>query len=149
MPIIKKISEDIVAAQKSGKAGELGALRLLSAQLKNKEIDKRGKGDPSPLTEEETIDVLTKEAKKRKEAIELYNKGNRPDLSKKETEDLELVYRYIPRELSHAEIELEIDKIFNEQPSREFTVLIKEAMLRLKGRADGKTVTEIIKSKLS
>jgi uncharacterized protein len=148
MSLFATFGEDIVKAQKAGNAAELGVLRLLMSQLKNREIEKRTAGKDGPLTDEEVIEALTKEAKKRKEAIELFMKGNRKDLADNEQSEIDLIYRYIPRGMSDEEIAVEIEKLFAEEPSREFPVLMKAAAARLKGRADGGAISKAIKAKL-
>lgn len=147
MAYIDSFTKEVLVAHKAGKPDEVSILRLLISQLKNKEIEKRGSGNDEPLTEAEGMDVLVKEAKKRKEAIDLYTKGDRADLAAQEAKELELIYRFIPRELSREEVEKEIDALLAEEPSREFSVLMKKGMERMKGRADGKVVSEIIKAK--
>lgn len=146
MSLLERISGDTIASQKKGDASKVGVLRLLIAQIKNREIELRGTG--APLTDEEASLVLMKEAKKRKEAIGLFTKGNRPDLAAKEASELEIIYEYIPKAMSREEVAREVDAVLAVEPSREFTVLMRSAMARMKGRADGSVVSEVIKSKI-
>ena len=138
--IKEQILSDITAAQKAVDAPRLGALRMLSSAIQSREIEKRGKGETAPLTDEEITAVLAKEAKKRTEAIALYAQGGREDLKKKEEAELEIIYAYIPQPLSREEVEKVVQA--------DFPSVMKEASLRLKGKADGKMVAEIVKAKL-
>lgn len=146
MSLIERISVEIAASQKQGDGARVGVLRMLLSAVRNREIELRAKG--ASLTDLETTAVLTKEAKKRKEAIELFTKGGRSDLAAKEASELEMVYGYIPKEMTGEEVEREIDVVLKEESSREFPVLMRAAMARMKGRADGTIVSEILKSKI-
>lgn len=148
MTLKERIIADITIAQKAGEATRLGTLRMLSAALQNREIEKRGKGESTPLTDDEITAVLVKEAKKRTEAVMLYAQGGREDLKKKEEAELEIIYTYIPRPISREEVEKVVDAVIVALGSREFPVVMKEASVRLKGSADGKMVAEIVKAKL-
>src|SRR6185369_2394408 len=100
----EKLKEDFKVAFKAGDTEKRDTLRYLSSQIQNKEIEKRGKGDASPLTEEEVLDLLTKEAKKRQEAIELFTKGDRADLAEKEQKELVIIQAYLPAQLTREEV---------------------------------------------
>jgi len=145
--IKEQILSDITAAQKAVDAPRLGALRMLSSAIQSREIEKRGKGETAPLTDEEITAVLAKEAKKRTEAIALYAQGGREDLKKKEEAELEIIYAYIPQPLSREEVEKVVQAVI-EDGKKDFPSVMKEASLRLKGKADGKMVAEIVKAKL-
>ena len=159
--IKERILADITVAQKAVDAPRLGALRMLSSAIQSREIEKRGKGETAPLTDEEITAVLVKEAKKRTEAIALYAQGGREDLKKKEEAELEIIYAYIPRPLSREEVEKVVEEVIAEgnprteraeqssyDGKRDFPSVMKEVSLRLKGKADGRMVAEIVKAKL-
>ncbi|MEK7174654.1 MAG: GatB/YqeY domain-containing protein [Patescibacteria group bacterium] len=147
MSLLSRISEDIKTAQKAVEAVRLDTLRFLMAQLQNREIEKRGSGSAGPLTDEETLQVIQREAKKRREAIELYRAGNRADLATKEEAELDIISAYLPAQFGEAEIAAVIDRLVAKGP-REFNAIMKMAMAELKGRADGKAVGEAIRAKL-
>ncbi|MEK7110747.1 MAG: GatB/YqeY domain-containing protein [Patescibacteria group bacterium] len=147
MSLLSRISEDIKTAQKAVEAVHLNTLRFLMAQLQNREIEKRGSGSAGPLTDEETLQVIQREAKKRREAIELYRAGNRADLATKEEAELDIISAYLPAQFGEAEIAAVIDRLVAKGP-REFNAIMKMAMAELKGRADGKAVGEAIRAKL-
>jgi uncharacterized protein YqeY len=145
--IYEKINSELKEALKAKDEKKSGILRMIISALRNKEIEKKGAGKEPVLTEEEVLDLVKKEAKKRKEAITLYEQGGRPELAAVEKSELELIQTYLPAEMSREEIEKIVLEIKNSGVS-EFNVLIKEAMARLKGQADGKLVAEIVKSVL-
>lgn len=147
----EQINSDIKEFLKAGKSFEAGVLRLMSAALGNKEIEKRGKGEDSVLTDEEIVEVLMKEAKKRKEAAEVYKTGNREDLAEKELKELEVIKKYLPEQASAEEIEKAVDKAIAATGAADvkaFGKVMAEVMKELKGKADAGTISEIIKKKL-
>ncbi len=145
--LIQKITEDLKVAMKSGDHARVEALRFILAGLKGAEKDKYAKDPNASLTDEEAVGVLQKEVKRRRESIELFRKGDRPDLVEKEEADLRILSEYVPRELSSEEVEKVVDALFAKGFS-DFNVLMREAMKELKGRADGRVVGDIVKKKL-
>jgi len=148
MSLPKKITDDLKIAMKSGNRARVDALRFILAGVQGAEKDKFAKQPGVALTDEETVAVLQKEVKKRKESIELFKKGNRPDLVSKEEGDLAVIAEYVPKELSVEEVEKTVDGL-RKQGFSDFNSLMREAMKELKGRADGKIVGEIVKKKLA
>ncbi len=149
--IQQKIKEDLNIFLKAGKSFEAGVLRLMFSVFKNKEIEKRGKGQETELTDEEIVDLLMKEVKKRKEAADVYKKGNREDLAEKEMKELEVIKKYLPKELSAEEIEKIVDKAIAATSAtnmKDIGKVMAEAMKELKGRADASAVGAMIKKKL-
>jgi len=147
MPLFEKITADIKTAMKSGDKARLEVLRFVSAGLQSAQKEKALKTPGAVLTDEEVISNLQKEAKRRKEAIELFKQGKRDDLVTKEEADLMVIFEYLPKELSRAEIEKMVDDL-RAGGVTDFNMLMKETMKLVKGRADGKTVGEVIKSKV-
>ena len=151
MSLHQQITDDLKIAMKAANEFEVGTLRMLSAALHNKEIEKKGKGLEAVLSDEEVIEVLTREAKKRKEAAELYVKGNRNDLAEKETKELEFIKKYLPEQMSQEEIEKIVKAALEKTGAREvkeFGKVMAEAMKDLKGKADASVVSEIVKKLL-
>ena len=147
MTLLERISNDIKTAMKSGDRARVDALRFALAGVQGAEKDKYAKQPGVALTDDEAVAVLQKDIKRRKEAIELFKKGNRPDLVKKEEADLAIIGEYVPKELSMEEIEKVVDDL-RVKGASDFNSLMRDAMKELKGRADGKIVGEIIKRKL-
>lgn len=106
--IYKKIKEDLLRALKSGNIENLRVLRLLSSALHNKEIEKRRTSNLQPkeeeLSHEEAIQVLKKEIKQRLKAIELYERGKRPELAEREKGEIEIIKHYLPETSDEASI---------------------------------------------
>lgn len=132
---------------KSGDSKSVGLLRFLISQIKNKEIEKRSAGKETALSDDEILELFKKEAKKRKEAIALFEQGGRKDLADKEKEEVAMIEKYLPAEMSKEDVRKAVSEIKSAGAS-EFATLMKEAMARLKGRADGKLVSEVVKEEL-
>ena len=149
MPLKQKLLKDLKEAMKAGDRERLGVLRLLTSAIHNKEIEKRSKSTSEELTEEEVTNVLSSEAKKRRESIDFFKKGGREDLAKNEQKEAEIIQRYLPKQMSPEEIEKEVGGILQGAPElSDFGLAMKEVMKTLKGKADAKIISEVIKKKL-
>jgi len=147
----QRIKEDLKEALKAGDGFRVGTLRMVLSSLHNKEIEKKGKGQEPKLTEEETIEVLMNEAKKRKESNEAYLKGNRNDLADKEKKELEIITVYLPKQLSEEEIKKIVQETIQKigaQSEKDFGKVMGLLMKELKGKADTKLVSQIVKKSL-
>lgn len=142
----ERLREDLIAALKGGDQNKAGVLRMVISELYNKEKEKPA--DKQSLTEEEAIAVIKKEVKKRKEAVELFRKGNREDLAKKDEAELKIIGEYLPPEIDPTEIKAVVERLFT-AGNKEFNTLMRETMKELAGRADGKVVSGIVKEKLA
>lgn len=165
--LLEKIQLDINNALKAGDSFTVEVLRGVSAALKNKQIEKRfifvkaAGGDKSELelqeasllTDEEVIEVLQREVKKRREAAELYLKGGRSDLADKEQKEMAVIQKYLPEQMSHKEVERVVEEVLATlrvaKGDMSFGSVMKTAMAKLKGRVDGGVVAEIIKEKMT
>jgi hypothetical protein len=147
MSLLQRITDDLKIAMKSGDRARVDVLRFTLAGLQGAEKDKYAKHPGVPLSDEEAVAVLQKEVKRRKEAIELFKKGNRADLVNKEEADLAVIAEYVPKGLSAEEIEKVVDGL-KAKGFSDFNSLMREAMKEVAGRADGRTVGEIVKRKL-
>lgn len=147
MSLLEKLNSDLKTAMKGGLKARVEVLRFVLAGVNNAQKEKNAKAPGIALTDDEAVAVLQKEAKRRKEAIELFKQGKRDDLVNKEEADLVVIYEYIPKELSVAEIEKIVDDL-KAKGSSDFNTLMRETMKLTKGRADGKAVGDIIKKKL-
>jgi hypothetical protein len=146
MEILKKISEDLKAAMKSGDHFKLGVLRMVNSALQNKKIEK---GKDGVLTDEEVLQVLTKEAKKRKESVLAFENGGRPELAENEKKELVVIEAYLPAQMSREDAAKEVERILATIADKsKFGLVMKEVMKELKGKADAAMVTELIKEKL-
>lgn len=143
MAITERLKDDLKTAMKSGDKERLEVLRFVSAQLQNRSIEKRGAGEGEALTEEDAVEVLRKDVKRRKDAIELFRQGNRADLVEKEEKEVEMIQVYLPAAPTEEQVRETVQALRQEGLS-EFPALMKEAMKRLKG-ADGALVSRVVK----
>jgi uncharacterized protein YqeY len=147
MTLLEQLNNDMKAAMKSGDKERLEVIRFalagVNAALKEKVLKTPG----TPFTDEEVIAVLQKDAKRRRDAIELFKQGKRDDLVKKEESDLVVIMGYLPAEMSVKDIEKTVDDLYK-KGFTDFNALMREAMKVMKGRADGKMVGDVIKKKL-
>ncbi len=147
MTMLQKLTEDMKSALKAKDDLKLRTIRLLISELKKQKID-----SGHELTEEQEIATLMSAAKKRKEAVEVYQSTDRTDLLEKEQQELEIINQYLPAQLSDQEIENEIDSIISSVGAtslKELGKVMGEAMKKLKGKADGKKVQQIVRNKLA
>jgi uncharacterized protein len=147
MTLSEQINSDLKTAMKSGDKTRLDTIRLLRAHFI--ELSKRGEGHT--ITPEEELAVLMTAIKKRKEAIEIYEKGGRLDLAQQERSEMDIISSYLPKQLSAEEAAATIDRIIRETGSstpKDFGKVMPLAMKELKGKFDGKLVQEMVKSKL-
>jgi uncharacterized protein YqeY len=143
----KKIKADIITAMKAKESDKVLILRGLDGAIQLK-----AKNDLVEIDEGLVIDVISKGIKQRNESIDAYVKGNRQDLADKEQVELDLYKAYLPAQLTEAEIVAIVDAAIAETGAKtikEMGAVNKIVMPKIKGRADGKTVSEIVKSKLS
>jgi uncharacterized protein YqeY len=148
MSLREKIAEDLKSALRDKKQTELSVLRMLQSAIRNKEIEKRKRDG---LTDEEVIEVIASEIKKRKEAIEEYTKGQRQDLVDKEKAELEILMSYMPKQMGEDEIREEVKKAIEEARAKtpgELGKVMKILMPRMKGKADGALINKIVKEEL-
>ncbi len=137
---------DLKEAMKAGNAEKVGLLRMLNSALKNKAIEK---GKDATLTEDDEMQVLLREAKKRKESVEAFMTGGRADLADKEKAELAIIEEYLPKQMSREEAAALVDKILAGVADKSNTGLVMKAvMAEMKGKADGKMVSELVKEKL-
>ncbi|MBU1098776.1 MAG: GatB/YqeY domain-containing protein [Bacteroidetes bacterium] len=145
MSLKEQIIEDLKTAMKSGDKVRLQVVRSIRALLL--EYEKSGKTEE--MTPEMELGLLTTAAKKRKESIEQFRKGDRNDLAESEEAELKIIQEYLPKQLSEEEIKLEVQRIAVEvgaSTKQDFAKLMPAAMQALKGKADGKVVKEIVTS---
>jgi uncharacterized protein YqeY len=144
MPLLQKITDDMKTAMKSGDRVRLEVLRFTLASLNAAQKEKALKDPTATLSDDEVIKLLQKEAKKRKDSVDLFKQGGRADLVEKEESDLKIIYEYLPQELSHDEV-MAIVKDLKAKGFNDFSSLMRESMKAVQGRADGKMVGDVIK----
>jgi uncharacterized protein YqeY len=147
MSMMQDIEDDFKKALKTQDKVRLSALRMLRAALKNKEIERRGK-----LEEPEIISVIKGLIRQGKESVDQFEKGGRMDLSEKEKAEIEIFSGFLPVQAAPLEIEENIAQIILELKAsglKDMGKVMKTAMARLAGRAEGQTVQAIVKQRLS
>ncbi len=142
MSLIEKLLEDQKLAMKSKDALKLSTIRLLRSSVSYAQIDKGSK-----LTDDEVLALLSREAKRRREAIDAAVSGARTDVAEKEQAELEIINTYLPQQLDEAEIEALareiVDQIGATGPKDRGKVM-GPLMQRIRGKADGKLVGQVV-----
>lgn len=146
MSLKEQLSSELKDSLKSGERLKVSVIRLIMAALKNREIEKR-----DTLSEEEIIEMLVSLSKQGKESIEGFKKGGRQDLVEKETAELKIIESYLPQQLTPEEIKEKVREAITESGAsgvKDVGKVMKILMPRVKGRADGKLVNEMVKELL-
>lgn len=144
--IQKELDRDIEAALRAGDKESLSVLRLLKNSL---DASRKNKGE---LSEEEAIKTLQKEAKQRQDSIKSFREGDRPDLAEKEEKELEIIERYLPKQLSDEELDALVDEAINESGAAtqaDMGKVMKLLTVKAAGRADNGRMAGVVRSKLS
>ena len=148
MTLKERIVADMTTAMKAKDAARLSTLRMVKANVMNREIEKGGE-----LTDEELTKAMQSLVKQRRDSIEQYEKAGRQELADKEKSEIEVIEAYLPQAASREDIEQAVAAAIEETGAtsmREMGAVMKAAQARLAGRnADGRTVSEIVKAKLS
>lgn len=151
MGLAERLNEDMKAAMKAKDQARLDVIRMARAAIKQREIDARTDGTTTALTEEEATQVLRKLVKQRQEAAELYDKGERPELAAKERAEIGVLEEYLPKQAGAEEIEAAVRAVAAELGAtsmKQMGQVMKAALAKLGGAADGKVVSEIVKKVL-
>ena len=142
----EELKKSLVEAAKAKDQLRLDAVRSVQSAIRYKEIEKR-----SELADAEILSVIGTLCKQRRESIDQFKKGGRQDLADKESKELAVLEKFLPAQLSKEEIEKTVAKAISDLgvsgPSAMGQVM-KEAMARMAGQADGKVVNEIVRSLL-
>lgn len=160
----EEIQNTTTKAMKEGNEVVLSTLRMILAAIVSKEKEKRykvskykpdlneeGLVKESQLTDEEIVDVIASEVKKRRDAVVLYEKGNRQELADKEKKEIEILQKYLPEQLSEGKIREIIKEAIEKTAAKEIKDMgrvMAELMPKIKGKADGSMVSAIIKELL-
>ena len=142
MSLFEKIQIDMYKAMKLGDKNKSATLRTALAKLKDKKIDKK-----EDLSENDEIKVLQMLVKQRKESIELYQKGGRPDLADLETNEMEILKNYLPKMMGENEIKNIVKTVIDEVGATSMADMGKimpEVMKRGKGLIDGKSAQKFV-----
>lgn len=148
MNLLEKIAADLTIAMKAKEADKVSALRMVKANLMNRQIEKGGE-----LTDEEVQKALQSLVKQRRDSIEQYSNAGRDELAAKEAAEIAVIEVYLPQAASPNEIEDAVAEAVAETGAtsmKEMGAVMKAAMAKLQGKtADGKAVSEAVKAKLA
>ena len=147
MTLVNDLQSSMQAAMKSGDSDRVRTLRTLMAKLKERSIEKRG-----DLDDVEIIKVLQTAAKQRKESAEMYEKGDRNELAETELNELAIIEEYLPVQMPKEALAEIVDSIISEtgaESMQDMGKVMPKVMKRVGGQADGKTVQELVKKRLS
>jgi uncharacterized protein len=154
MSLVEKIHVDMVTAMKQRATERLSTLRMVKSALKNKEIDQR-----APVTDAQAVQVLTTLIKQRRESIEQFTKGNRPELAAKEAAEIIVIEEYMPKAAGDDELRRLVTETLAELREQGVQIGPKDmgtVMKAVQGkiqasglRADGRVVSEMVKAALA
>ncbi len=142
----EKIADEMRAAMKAREPARVAALRMLMTAVKNAEVERLHQ-----LSDDEVLDVVTREAKRRRESIDAFEKGGRADLVEKETAELAVLESYLPERLSDEELAALVDQAIAETGAsspKQMGEVMKALMPKTRGRADGAQVSALVKARL-
>jgi uncharacterized protein len=148
MSLTEQIQKDMIAAMKSKEEERLSTLRMMKSAVKNREIDKR-----APLDDKEVLAVLSTMVKQRKDSVEQFTKGNRPELAAKEAREIQLIESYMPKTASEEQVVDTVKATIAEMGSptmKDMGTVMKAVMAKFADvRVDGKIVSEAVKRELA
>lgn len=158
----EKLQQDVKEALKAGDSEKRLVLNMALNAVKNKELEKRAglsktEFDPaaleekSQLTDDEVVTVIASEVKKRKESVTSFINGGRPELAEKEKKEAEILAAYLPEQVDEEEIRAEVKKAIEETGAtsvKDMGKVIGAVVAKLKSRADGQTISRIVKEEL-
>lgn len=149
MSLEQKIMTDLKAAMLAKDEAALRSLRAIKAAIL---LAKTSEGSNGALTEEDEIKLLQKMAKQRKDSLEIFQQQNRADLAKKEAEELAVIEKFLPKQLSAEEIKTELEKLIKETGASspaDMGKVMGAATKQLSGKADGKMIATLVKELLA
>ncbi len=150
MTISEQVQKDMTEAMRAREELRLSTLRMMKSALKNKEIERRGSLDDAAA-----LQVLSTLIKQRRDSIEHFTQGARPELARKEAAEIEIIERYMPKAIGEAEIAAAVRATIAEMGSpgiREMGTVMKNVMAKFQqsgARVEGKMVSEIVKRELT
>ena len=147
MPLRDQINEDMKSAMKARESEKLGAIRLLQAALKQKEVDER-----VTLTDSDVLGIIDKMLKQRRDSIDQYRAGNRPDLVAKEEFEVGVLQAYMPAQLSEAEVVAILDSVIAETGAvgaKDMGKVMNALRPQVAGRADMGKLSGLVKARLA
>jgi len=148
MSLEQKIMTELKAAMKAKNTTALEALRAVKSAI----LLEKTKGKSKELTEADEMKLLQKLVKQRRESAEIYTQQNRPDLAQTELDQVTVIEKFLPKQMTREEIETELEKIIAQtgaQNMKDMGKVMSIAGKQMAGKADGKLISQIVKEKLS
>jgi len=146
MSLRDQIPEDLKTALRGKKSLDLSVLRMLQAAIKNREIDNKGE-----LSDEEVVQVVSSEIKKRRDAIEEFTKVSREDAADAEQLEIDVLMKYMPEQLTEEEVASKVQELVAGSGAaglKDLGIAMKVVMPALKGKADGKLINKYVREQL-
>ena len=154
MSLVEKIHQDMVSAMKQRSVDRLSTLRMVVSALKNKEIDQR-----SPVADAQALQILTSLIKQRRDSIEQFTRGNRPELAEKEAAEIVVIEEYMPKAAGDDELRQLVTTTLADLRSqgtqlgpKDMGTVMKAVQARIQAtglRADGRVVSDLVKAALA
>lgn len=150
MSLLITLQDEMKVAMKARDQLRLDALRLIVSAIRYALVDlPRGKAGSPNLSDEQMVEVMKKEAKKRREAIEAYKGAGRDESAEKEQYELSLIESYLPKMMSEDEVREKVKRLLSNGVTGNFGEVMKIVMKELKGQAEGGVVSKIVKELLT
>ena len=146
MPLRDQISNDLKEAMRAGDTRKRDAIRLLTAALKQKEVDER-----KTLADADVVAIIDKMLKQRRDSIEQFEKGGRPELAAKEKDELAILHTYLPQAMSAEDLATAVREAIAEVGATtraQMGAVMKVLQAKIAGRADGKTLSQEVQRQL-
>lgn len=143
----EQIEKDIVEAMKSQDETVVSTLRMLKSAVKNAEIQKQ-----TEFKDEDILGVIQGQIKQRQDSVDLFTKGNRPELADKEKTEIEILKKYLPEQMDETQVRAIVQKAISDTNASAISDMGKvmgQIMPQVKGKADGSLVSAIVKEELS
>lgn len=149
MGLAERIQQDLTTAMKARDTQTVGTLRMVLAAVKNARVAAGQSGD---VSDEQTLELLAREAKKRTEAAEAYDAADRPELAEKERAELGVIRAYLPEQLDEDTLRGVVDDAITETGASgpgDLGKVMSAVMPKVKGRADGKVINTLVRERLT
>src|SRR5512137_119504 len=147
MALREKLDEDLKSAMRAKDSLRMNTVRGLKSAIKYREIELM-----KPLDDAGILGVVSTEIKRRRDSVEQYRAGNRPDLAEKEEAEIKILQEFLPQQLTPAEVEAKVAEVnarVGAQGPKDMGAVMKALLPEVQGRADGKVVSELVKQRLA
>ena len=147
MALREKLDEDLKSAMRAKDSLRMNTVRALKSAVKYREIELM-----KPLDDAGILGVVSTEIKRRRDSVEQYRAGNRPDLADKEEAEIKILQEFLPQQLTREEVEAKVAEAITRvgaQGPKDMGAVMKALLPEVQGRADGKVVSELVKQRLA